>query len=118
MKYSFSRNLRLISTVQFKQVFSKAKRVTTQFGTIFYCYNNLNHPRLGVIVPKRNVKLANKRNRLKRIIRECFRLRQQQLATIDIIFLMNKEATNIVDQDLWNYLEKSWDRLVLLANKA
>lgn len=47
--------------------------------------NGLGQPRLGVVVPKRMVRLAVRRNAIKRWAREAFRRRQQRLPASDII---------------------------------
>ena len=47
--------------------------------------------RLGVVVAKRNVKLAVARNRLKRTVRESFRLQQSCLTGLDIVVVVKKD---------------------------
>jgi ribonuclease P protein component len=47
--------------------------------------NNLNFPRLGLIVPKKIIATAVGRNRIKRLIRESFRLNQHHLFGIDVV---------------------------------
>jgi len=42
-------------------------------------------PRLGILVSKKHAALATVRNRIKRCIREAFRLEQDRLGTIDIL---------------------------------
>jgi ribonuclease P protein component len=118
MKYNFSRKLRLTADVQFKQVFRKAKKISTKVYAIFYCYNNLSHPRVGIIAPKKSIKKANERNVFKRAIREGFRLRQYNIGAIDIIFLAYKEAENISKEKLCQYLEKQWEELISQQKKV
>ncbi|GAB4350592.1 MAG: hypothetical protein Kow0073_05070 [Immundisolibacter sp.] len=48
-------------------------------------HNHLGWPRLGLVIPKRRVRLAVHRNRLKRWIRESFRHHQQRLPAADIV---------------------------------
>lgn len=47
--------------------------------------NGLDYARLGLIVPKRIIATAVGRNRVKRLLRENFRLRQNALVGLDII---------------------------------
>ena len=47
--------------------------------------NGLDYARLGLIVPKRIIATAVGRNRVKRLLRENFRMRQDALAGLDII---------------------------------
>ena len=45
---------------------------------------------MGVIVGKRNAQLAASRNRIKRVIRDSFRMNQYHLAGFDIIVIARK----------------------------
>jgi ribonuclease P protein component len=59
-----------------KQGFSlimKSSRSSTEHFVIYSRPNDLHHPRLGVSVPKRIIKLSSDRNMVKRLVRECFR---------------------------------------------
>jgi len=47
--------------------------------------NTLGCPRLGLIVPRRVVPRAVDRNRLRRVVREWFRLNQERLGSRDIL---------------------------------
>ncbi|WP_221774916.1 ribonuclease P protein component, partial [Citrobacter braakii] len=49
--------------------------------------NGLDHPRLGLVIGKKSVKLAVQRNRLKRLMRDSFRLNQKMLAGLDIVIV-------------------------------
>ena len=47
--------------------------------------NALGHARLGLVVGKKAAKRANKRNYMKRVIREWFRLHQHELPAKDFV---------------------------------
>jgi len=47
--------------------------------------NGLGHARLGLIVPKKIIATAVDRNRVKRLLREAFRLNQHMLGGIDVV---------------------------------
>lgn len=47
--------------------------------------NDLAHARLGLIVSRRVVPHATQRNRYKRLMREAFRLGQQELGNLDVV---------------------------------
>jgi ribonuclease P protein component len=42
-------------------------------------------PRLGMLVTRRHAALASVRNRIKRCIREAFRLQQEELGSMDLL---------------------------------
>jgi ribonuclease P protein component len=52
--------------------------------------NGLEHPRLGVVVSKRVARQAVARNYMKRVVREVFRLGQQEIASLDIVARVHK----------------------------
>lgn len=68
------------------------------------------HARLGVIVPKKGNPLAVRRNRIKRIIRDRFRLAQTQMLSLDIIVHVTAPVT---DAELHRSLQRCFDRLTL-----
>lgn len=71
--------------------------------------------RLGVVVPKKNIRKAVARNRIKRVIRESFRLHKNQLENWDIVVLALKSADKATNQGLFDRLVKAWAKL---ANQA
>lgn len=72
--------------------------------------NGLDYARLGLAISKRNVRTAVKRNRIKRLARECFRKYQDRLTGFDVVVVSRKginmaEAPEIT-QSLYKHLEK------------
>jgi len=112
MKYKFPRKLRLTTEAQFKQVYKARQKISTEIFNVYYCYNNANYPRLGVIVPKRNIKDSSRRNYFKRLIREDFRLKQYKFKNIDIVIFVNNKADSVPKKELNLFLEKQLSRLV------
>ncbi len=47
--------------------------------------NGLGHPRLGLAISRKVSPRATDRNRLKRMLRECFRTHQQALPPLDLV---------------------------------
>jgi ribonuclease P protein component len=76
--YAYSRKLRLQHARQFDAVYAAKVRETRGPLMIYAIPNSLSHPRLGLSVG-RKVGTAPKRNRIKRLIREAFRLMQHDL---------------------------------------
>jgi ribonuclease P protein component len=76
--YSFTKSHRIRSRSEFSAVFETKTRHA--IGPII-CYarpNELPHPRLGISIPKA-AGSAPRRNRIKRLLREAFRLHQNDL---------------------------------------
>lgn len=72
----------------FRRAFERRRSVSDAFLIIHGVENGLDHARLGIAVPRKRVRAASARNRLKRVIREAFRLSKAELpAGIDLIVL-------------------------------
>ena len=88
--YTFTRELRLLTPAQFKSVFTKPIKASSAEITLLAIPNSEQHPRLGLTVAKRYVKKAHQRNKIKRIIRDNFRLHQHDLPAVDMACLIWK----------------------------
>lgn len=73
--------------------------------------NELQRPRLGLVIGKKNIRLAVQRNRIKRHIRESFRLHQHKLPSVDVIVLARSQLDQLSDDRLNALLQKQWSRL-------
>jgi len=69
--------------------------------------------RLGLAISKKNTKRAVDRNRIKRIIRESFRLNLQILPPIDLVVMANPATKNADNQQIFHSLEQHWNKLRL-----
>ncbi len=91
-RYTFPSKLRLRKSEEFKMVIEKGKKRVFSNFIVFLLPNGLSHPRLGVTVSKRIGK-AHTRNRIKRLIREYFRLHQHEYkSSMDIVIIARKGA--------------------------
>lgn len=90
VKLAFPRELRLLTPSHFTFVFQQPLRAGTPQITILGRQNSLGHPRIGLTVAKKNVKRAHERNRIKRLTRESFRLRQHELPPMDFVVVAKK----------------------------
>ncbi|MCK5639217.1 MAG: ribonuclease P protein component [Gammaproteobacteria bacterium] len=108
---AFPRQLRLLKPAEFKRVFDESCRVGNQYLTLLSRKNELGHPRLGLAISKKHVKTAVGRNRIKRRIRENFRLHQQAIGSLDIVILSRVGIARIENAELHLTLEQQWQRL-------
>ena len=70
----FPKSKRLLTRFDYNRVFNKSRRVGSQHFLLIYHLNKQSEPRLGIIVSRKVDKRAVVRNRIKRLIRESFRL--------------------------------------------
>lgn len=64
---------------------------------ILYASNALGYSRLGLVVAKKNVPSAVRRNRVKRVLREFFRRNKSLFGSNDVLLLANKGSDKLVD---------------------
>ena len=107
----FQKKLRLCTKSQIKNVFDKKQKISQNSIAIFFCYNGLGYARLGIVIPKKNINFAVRRNKIKRIIRESFRINQKTIRNFDVIIFPYKGAEKITKKDLRLCLEKQWLKL-------
>lgn len=109
---SFPSELRLNKPDDYKKVFAKPVKSGDQYFTLLAIRNDLDHPRLGLAIAKKQIKKAVHRNAIKRAVRENFRMRQHSLGSMDIVVLARREAIDAPLETLGHSLEKHWSRLV------
>jgi ribonuclease P protein component len=81
----FGPELRLRSKLQFDAIYAGGRRIDDRFFALRVKPNGLAHPRVGLAVAVKTAGNAVARNRLRRLIRESFRLAQHQLPAVDIV---------------------------------
>lgn len=108
----------MLAPVQFQAVFTDPLRASTLQLTLLAKANNTGLPRLGLTVAKKHLKRAHERNRIKRIVRESFRLKQHELPHYDFVFVAKGGIGKLSNQELFETLEKLWQRHIRLARKA
>lgn len=110
-QYAFARESRLLTPLCFSRVFENAIPAVAPELTLLARANDCGRPRLGLTIPKKRVKLAVQRNRIKRIARESFRLRAHQLPNIDVILIAKSGIATLDNQTLLTLLDKQWTKL-------
>ena len=103
---SFSKSEKLLLKADFSAVFSNPHWRFSASPLRMLCRrNDLGLSRIGIIVPKKIVRLATSRNRHKRLIREQFRLVKECLPNADIVLLLNKRVS---EKELTQACERIW----------
>jgi len=115
MDFYFSRDLKLLSSEHYQNVFTGSQRFGNKSLTVLAKKNNLSHPRLGLAISKKCAKHAVDRNRIKRIFRESFRLHQHKLPSVDIIamckpsvLLLDKKEMHAQIETQWQFMQKKF----------
>nr|WP_267964161.1 ribonuclease P protein component [Halomonas sp. MCCC 1A11057] len=117
--HGFPKQLRLLTAGDYRYVFDHATFKVHGKGLMaLACPNGLDHPRLGLVISKKNVRRAVDRNRLKRLTRESIRLQQCSLPAVDIVLLARRGASELDKATLHRQLFGMWRRLERDARKA
>lgn len=116
--FEFPRRSRLLSAGDYRLVFSGAQiKVSDKHLLILARPNQLPYPRVGLVIAKKNIKLAVHRNRVKRVIRESFRLTGPELPSLDIVVLARKGLGELDNPTLHQLLRGSWKRLTKYSRR-
>jgi len=74
---------KLRKSSEFRSVYEGGKRLDGHFMTAFVRRNDSGHHRLGITASKRVARRAVDRNRMKRVLREMFRLSEMTLQALE-----------------------------------
>ena len=107
----FAANLRLRSKLQFDAVYAGGRRVDDRFFALRIKANGLAHARVGLAVAVKTAGNAVKRNRIRPLIRESFRLAQHELPAVDIVVAAKFPAREAPATSLRASLATLWKRV-------
>ena len=116
-KQGFNKASRLLGPSQYSMVFKKTDFKLSTTAILILVSKSILPPRLGVVIAKKNVKSAVQRNRLKRIIRESFRLRQEEFGTIDLAVIARQGLDKMNNQEVLIQINKLFDELINKLNR-
>lgn len=107
----FARHQRLLNSSDFRNVFAHPQRFSHPHLMLLVRSNNCSYARLGLAIPKRHIKRAVDRNRIKRQIRESFRAWQTKLVGCDIVVMARSGAMQLSNRELREVLESHWQKV-------
>jgi ribonuclease P protein component len=103
---------RLRQKSEFDRVYRDARRVADNLFAIFARHNGGTHARLGLSIAARVVGNAVRRNRVRRLVRESFRLHQHELPAVDIVVNARHGAREADNAAIARSLEKHWQAII------
>jgi ribonuclease P protein component len=110
-RLSFGADLRLRSKLQFDAVYAGGRRIDDRFFALRVKPNGLDHARVGLAVAVKTAGSAVARNRLRRLVRESFRLSQFELPAVDVVVAAKFPAREAPATSLRASLATLWKRV-------
>ena len=114
----FTREHRLRSSSDFKRVYAQGRRLGNELFTVNVQPNTLGSARLGMSVAVRSMGSAVRRNRVRRMIRESFRLHRAAIPAVDVIIGVRAIARDASAAAVRDSLDQIWQRLGRHARPA
>lgn len=98
---------------EFDQLYARGRRLGNNHFGITVHPNELGRPRLGLAVASKPFGGSVPRNRIRRLIRESFRLRQHELPNVDLVVSARPQAKGASPAQLRASLDGLWDKVKL-----
>ena len=111
MNFSFTKADRILKRNEFIQLSKFGRKLQTECFIAYYAPGRFERSRLGVTVTRKYGR-AVKRNRMKRLIREYFRLnRHLILGEWDINIIAKQEAADLSSEKIFGSLQNIFERI-------
>jgi ribonuclease P protein component len=110
-RLTFPAPRRLRHKAEFDAVYARGRRLGNGFFAVTVISNDKSAPRLGLAVALRIARTAVERNRIRRIIRESFRLHQHGLPAVDIVVSARLKALGAPGGQLHASLAALWTQV-------
>lgn len=109
---AFARRHKLNKAVEFKQVFGTPVVSSDEYFKVLAVANQKKVSRLGMAVSRQIDKRAVGRNRIKRVVRESFRLRSSRnKRCFDVVVLPRRKTATMCNETLFRSLQRHWSKL-------
>ncbi|ATW01899.1 ribonuclease P protein component [Candidatus Legionella polyplacis] len=108
--HSFSKNRRIFKTKDFKFAFRNSRKIVIFCFVLFFWKNLLENARLGIIISKKIIKKSHNRNKIRRLIKETFRL-TTFINNLDIVVLVNSKIVGLSNQCIIYTLNDVWKKV-------
>ena len=116
---SFGKSCRLLNAADYSQVFDGCEaRASHKHLLLLARKNDRPGHRLGLVIAKKNVRLAVQRNRVKRIAREFFRTLPATEPGLDVVLLARRGLGQLDNAELSSILQHQWQKLIRSSTES
>jgi ribonuclease P protein component len=102
---------RLRRKSEFEAVYARGRRFGDSFFAVVTCANGVGGPRLGLAVAAKTAGNSVERNRIRRIVRESFRLHQHDIPSVDLVVSARARVRGTASRELRASLDALWNKL-------
>ena len=102
---------RIRHKTQFDAVYAQGRRFGDGYFSVAARANELGGPRLGMAIASKTAGNSVQRNRIRRIIRESFRLRQHALPPLDLVVSARSRVRGAPNAELRASLDALWEQV-------
>ena len=102
---------RLRRKSDFEAAYARGRRFGNGFFAVTARPNDIGGPRLGLAVSVKNAGNSVERNRIRRTIRESFRLHQHDLPPVDLVVSARARAREVAGEELRTSLALLWKKV-------
>ena len=111
MRFSFKKEDRILKRSEFLEITRSGRKLQNDCFIAFFKPGRFDRPRLGITVT-RKVGKAAQRNRIKRLIREHFRLNRQHLTkNWDLNIVAKKKAVDLSSEKVDTFLQDLFEKI-------
>jgi ribonuclease P protein component len=103
---------RLRRKSDFEAAYARGRRFGNGFFAVTAMPNDIGGPRLGLAVSVKNAGSSVERNRIRRTIRESFRLHQHELPPVDLVVSARARARDAAGIELRASLLAMWQKVI------
>lgn len=100
--------MRLLTARDYERVFERAEKSSGRALTVLARHSGRESARLGLAIPRKQIRRAVERNRVKRLIRESFRRHRDLLQGLDVVVIGRRYLADKSSQDVLRCLERHW----------
>ena len=102
---------RLRRKPEFDAVYARGRRMGNGFFGVTARFNDEGHPRLGMAVASKLAGGSVERNRIRRVVRESFRLHQHELPAVDLVVSARPRSRGATNSELRAAIEELWGKV-------